>query len=358
MSVEYTPVPAPPPPYAIVDDASFYHEVQDHAAYQIQQYPHFQTPGPPPPLPSATIGIPKRSLVHPIPPIMDENPWADQQSFAPSTSSGSTSIRRPLPPPPTHSHSQGTSISTRPADIHRESLVAPPPPFIIDSPHLSQYLPPPSNPPSLAPPQTTRPPIFSSPERENYDLPPTPSTSGSGQRFTSQHQSYLNSSGSLSPIRSPASFETAELPPWAVPFEPGPLSQNNTLTPETVQRGGSGGGGVAQIQPQTQTFLRVNVNPDPGHVVSCKHFDLHLHKGDDHTAPVYGRGEPVEGYIDLKSRDHVSEIEVTLRGHLQVVFSAQGMAYDNVDVPLFAETRKLYTAAFSGALMPSHSFSL
>ncbi|KAG8831566.1 hypothetical protein FRC18_006316 [Serendipita sp. 400] len=331
----------PPPPYK---DFEMPEDIQDQ---RFRQYSNFPPPGPPPPLPTA-IAIPKHQPLHQIPTFIDDNPWAtDDTAYAPSTSSGSTS-RRPLPQPP-RGQSQGTSIYTGQANP-QPNPTAHLPGILTDFPQFPQHPPPFNPPPTVLPRQTG---VFSSPEAEVHDLPATPSTfssSGSAARATSQFQQYINSSASLnlSPIRSAASYETTELPPWAVPFEPGPLSQHPTITPETVSRGDG----------TTQTFTRVAVNPEPGHVVRSKLFDLHLNKGGESTAPTYGRGEPVEGYIDLKSRDHIAEIEVTLRGNLQVEFYAQGMAYDHVDVPLFSETKKVYSSTFSGAPMQSHSFSL
>ncbi|KAG9053538.1 hypothetical protein FS842_007916 [Serendipita sp. 407] len=331
----------PPPPYK---DFEMPEDIQDQ---RFRQYSNFPPPGPPPPLPTA-IAIPKHQPLHQIPTFIDDNPWAtDDTAYAPSTSSGSTS-RRPLPQPP-RGQSQGTSIYTGQANP-QPNPTAHLPGILTDFPQFPQHPPPFNPPPTVLPRQTG---VFSSPEAEVHDLPATPSTfssSGSAARATSQFQQYINSSASLnlSPIRSAASYETTELPPWAVPFEPGPLSQHPTITPETVSRGDG----------TTQTFTRVAVNPEPGLVVKSKLFDLHLNKGGESTAPMYGRGEPVEGYIDLKSRDHIAEIEVTLRGNLQVEFYAQGMAYDHVDVPLFSETKKVYSSTFSGAPMQSHSFSL
>jgi hypothetical protein len=127
-------------------------------------------------------------------------------------------------------------------------------------------------------------------------------------------------------------------------------------------------------------LVHVHVNPEPGRAVSSKFIDLWTHKGDSHTKPSYGRGEPVDGYVDLKVFDHIAEIEVTvhiylyssliesvctlnictdmiayqLQGTLEATYSARGVAHDTTSLSLFTETKLLYTSAFGQA--PGRSF--
>jgi hypothetical protein len=214
-------------------------------------------------------------------------------SYAPSTSYGSTS-RRPLPRPPGQSVSEtvpGLSIDmrnntqsdygpSRSADLYQPRFPSPssgpPPPFV---------------------PSPSRHPIVLSPERIPIELPPaTPSTPSSGSiRHRTHRQSVQSLTSSISPARSPASFNTLDPPPWAV-----------THPEDGISRGGT-------VLPETQ-LIRVDINQDPGRTVSSNlgAFDLCMNKGDPQTIPSYGRGEQVEGYIDLKVFDHIAEIEVTV----------------------------------------------
>ena len=46
-----------------------------------------------------------------------------------------------------------------------------------------------------------------------------------------------------------------------------------------------------------------------------------------------------------------------MQGTLQVVYSERGMAYDEIKVPLFTETKTLYTATWGRAPGQSHPFT-
>ncbi|PVG02561.1 hypothetical protein CPB86DRAFT_697404 [Serendipita vermifera] len=171
---------------------------------------------------------------------------------------------------------------------------------------------------------------------------PSPSTTSSGSlsrtrtRVSMQSAHSSNSMiSSLSPARTPSSFETSEWPSWRVPIEEEEPSRNPTLRPNE--------------NPQ------VPINADPGMVIANRHFDLVLHKGSASALPRYGKGECVEGYIELHSTEHVEEIEVILQGLLVVSYWNRGQAHDQTKLIVLEEHKKLYNSAFNMA--PGHSYS-
>lgn len=284
--------PPAPPAYTLESQES-------HQGYHYNP-PGFRAPPPPPPLPTrlATIDIPGRNP-EPQNPSRVHNPLYDAEAapqqeidYAPSTPS-----RRPLPAVP-------GSVSNMP--VVTPPAVEPSRRYGSASDYISAPVGEPGQQGYDAPPAFSPIQIVASPERLNANLPRTPGSVSSSTRRRRQHrQSELSFNSSIrsggSSIRStqtPASFNSNEPPPWVIPYQPDNANQSQTNT---------------TAAPNNPDFSLPHLNPDPGHAVMCKAFHLYLNKGSRDVPPAYGRGEPVEGYVELKEIDHVSEIEVTVR---------------------------------------------
>jgi len=287
--------PPPPPAYTIFDDFQEDRRRQ-YPAHGSLHPAGFIVPPPPPPLP---ISIPNgRREVHSREDsyILSDGVVSPpyETSYGPSSSYGSTTRRPlPMPPPPVPAGSvpappNGLRISTHDdpdgsrGGAHSQSQRIPTTPPSGHPPHI---LPSPSH-------------HALSPERLLQELPPTPPSSGSRRRRSNRESqtSFQSLSSSISPVYSPSSFNTDSLPPWAVPHQSEAITRDPTVVPRNNQG------------------IRVEINQDPGRVVPSKlgNFDLCMHKGHSHTAPSYGRGESVTGYVDLKVHDRIARIDVTV----------------------------------------------
>jgi hypothetical protein len=51
----------------------------------------------------------------------------------------------------------------------------------------------------------------------------------------------------------------------------------------------------------------------PGHICAGRGLDIVFYRGDAIALPMYGRGDRIEGYIDLKNTTDVCQIEITVR---------------------------------------------
>lgn len=224
----------------------------------------------------------------------------------------STSSRRPLPPVPGQRSGPAPPIAvvTPPADepyLSRSNTSGSISGRVDE--HGSLRNAPLSSSPARAPPPIQ---FVASPERINANLPATPlSVTPSSRPSSSRRRQHRQSEQSLhssvltgsdrSSVRSPSSFNSAEPPPWVIPYQP-----DNAPTSQ-----------AATIMAHSNADLALpHLNPDPGHTVMSKAFNLYLNKGSRDVPPAYGRGEPVEGYVELKDIDHVSEIEVTVSVHI------------------------------------------
>jgi hypothetical protein len=254
----------------------------------------FVVPPPPPPLGIRPIPIsnPAREAVNsPQDSYYSSEGVPSPVNYAPGTSYGSTG-RRPLPRPP------GRGPSGAAPTISTGSRINPPSEFGANrgaDPNQPRFPSPTSGPPPMFVSSPTG--IYQAlpPERGiPEESPPTPSTSSSGSIRRPHRESLQSLTSSISP-RSPASFNTMDPPPWVVTGPDEGITPGGTIVP------------VAQFTP-------VDINRDPGRMASSNlgGFDLCMHKGDSQNAPSYGRGEQVEGYIDLKLFDHITEIEVTV----------------------------------------------
>jgi hypothetical protein len=229
----------------------------------------------------------------------------------------------------------------------------------VDEHSQQSYDAPPAGHPHVQPVQ-----LVASPERLNANLPPTPSSST--RRRQRQSEQSFNSSirsggSSIRSTQTPASFNSNEPPPWVIPYQPD--SQANTIA-----------------APSNTDISFPHLNPDPGYAITGKMFDLYLNKGSQTMPPAYGRGEPVEGYVELKDLKEkelkeIAEIEVTVRtqflskimrtedtasqllGELQVEFSAHGQVAESNHVVLFTEHKKLYTSAYKRVPAVTNAFS-
>ncbi|CAG8695570.1 6247_t:CDS:2, partial [Acaulospora colombiana] len=250
----------------------------------------------------------------------------------PMSSSVGSRMGRPLPPVPTNS--QGPPV-------------VPPRPQTLSAPDFTGGIPGVQG-GFVASPTTLSPPMGTSYLPQLHEEPPpprapSPSTTSSGslsrtrtrQSVQSAHSSNSMIS-SLSPVRTPSSFETSEWPSWRMPIEEEGPVRDSTMRPN-------------------ENHQTVPINADPGMVIANKHFDLVLHKGSASALPRYGKGECVEGYIELHSTEHVEEIEVILQGILLVSYWNRGQAHDQTKLTLLEEHKKLYNSAFNMA--PGHSYS-
>ncbi|CCA66407.1 hypothetical protein PIIN_00093 [Serendipita indica DSM 11827] len=289
-------------------------------------------PGPPPPLkPPTSIVNQHPQHAHAQSSGSNISP-AQDNACRPSTSSG-PAPRRPLPRTPlqpalpTRTDTTATTSSTQHSSSMTDSYhgtpspnMSPPPPF------------------SLSPAQS-----FVIPDN---DMPSTPSTISSGSRSRHTHNSFASarSQGSTNSRLSAISFDPSHPPYWAMIPENGGLTQHSTLTPEMLAS-------AAQ-----QTHTTVNIHAALGHTVASRYIDLHLAKGSGSTVPSYGRGEVVEGRVDLKTLDHIASIDLTLQGTLSVTYFAQGVAYNHAEQSLFSTKRTIYERS-DGKPTHTHHFS-
>ncbi|KIM30486.1 hypothetical protein M408DRAFT_328068 [Serendipita vermifera MAFF 305830] len=303
--------------------------------------PGFVPPPPPPPIAPRpiAIAIPGREGGHST---FNNHPSNDgntsppyEVNIAPSTSYGSYS-RRPLPYAPGQSyhgqpqrqHTDSRNNTRNDYNDGRDANRA-----HVRLPSRSGSSPPPAF--TASPPQ---PALAISPERINADLPPTPSTPSSGSaglRNRHRQSSQSLQSVSTASIRSPVSFNSESPAPWAVTDRHGGFNRDDTIMPG----------------------IPVNIHPDPGHVVLHKLFELCMHKGGMDRLPSYGKGEPVTGYVELKTFNDIDEIEVNMQGTLQVVYSERGMPFDQDQVSLFTSSQTLFTSAYKRPPGPSHQFT-
>lgn len=191
-------------------------------------------------------------------------------SIVPSTSAGSS--RRPLPPTPGIS-SPNTFITPITEQINQNNRQIAGYFNANNAPARPARM---YDPPPFPPPNRAAPPAFTvSPELRPADFP-----------------------------RSPASVASGDPPPWAVRIPPPlrPIDETQRIT----------SGSPDNFGDDYELETRVQISSEPGSRVSSKHIDLCVTRGDDKTPASYGKGDTVEGYLEINTFDHIVSLDVTV----------------------------------------------
>lgn len=136
-----------------------------------------------------------------------------------------------------------------------------------------------------------------SPESLNTELWEASISGQQDARHAQLYHSPTSTKSTRNPMQSPSSFHRPESPVWASPYQP---DKPSTSRATSVIRRSS-----AKVVPSTSQL-------DPRHTFTSGIFQLYLNKGTLDSPPAYGRGELVEGYVQLKDTDHISGIKVTV----------------------------------------------
>lgn len=121
-----------------------------------------------------------------------------------------------------------------------------------------------------------------------------------------------------SPVHAPPPPPPPSMPvPVTMPYSP----PQSTLSPLTPALTGSSTSSYSvrspplprpSLPPVSETI--VSLAPKvPGHTCAGRSLDIVFYRGDATALPMYGRGDRVEGYIDLKNTKDICQIEITVR---------------------------------------------
>ena len=186
----------------------------------------------------------------------------------------------------------------------------------------------------------------------------------------------------------------APLPPqpMTIPSTP-PQFSSMTMSPLTPALTGSSTSSYSirsrppprpSLPPVAENFSTL-APKTPGHTCAGRGLDIVFYRGDATALPMYGRGDRIEGYIDLKNTKDICQIEITVRllsshllspvhyrtsgslpvptgigssllldahspadhrwqfeGMLNITFTEHGLPYDQANVPLFSSTQTVF----------------
>jgi hypothetical protein len=167
---------------------------------------------------------------------------------------------------------------------------------------------------------TQRPPPIRRPTSRGRPLPPTP---GGPRPMHQLPQTPV--AQALPPL--PAPHRPPPLP-VAIPSSP-PQFSSMSMSPLTPALTGSSASSYSNsirspplprpsLPPVSESMF--NLAPKiPGHTCAGRGLDIVFYRGDATALPMYGRGDRIEGHIDLKNTKDVCQIEITVRllsGHL------------------------------------------
>lgn len=65
------------------------------------------------------------------------------------------------------------------------------------------------------------------------------------------------------------------------------------------------------LPPVAESFVSL-APKTPGHICAGRGLDIVFYRGDATALPMYGRGDRIEGYIDLKNTKDICQIEITV----------------------------------------------
>ena len=80
----------------------------------------------------------------------------------------------------------------------------------------------------------------------------------------------------------------------------------------------------------------------PGHICVERSLDIVFYRGDATALPMYGRGDHIEGHINLKNTNDICQIDITVRflsGHLPGLVTAHRTAPTGIGSSLLLGTR-------------------
>ena len=186
-------------------------------------------------------------------------------------------------------------------------------------------------------------------------------------------------------------------PPVTIPSSPPPASSMSMspLTPALTGSSTSSDYYSLRSPPPPRPSLPpvaeniVSIAPKtPGHTCAGRSLNIVFYRGDATALPMYGRGDRIEGHIDLKNIKDICQIEITVRllsshlptcpgwhrlsllvgtrspvnhprqfeGMLNVTFTEHGLPYDQANVPLFSSTQTVFGSGNGGVPRSTYEF--